>query len=236
MESRVFKIEEEHRPKAALTISTDACLGGPGKVHFFSLGSYTDISPERYDCPALYIGAGGQAVFVQGGGGEQDGRKYATGCARGNEPFCPACLEKGGILFVPGGMLCGMKARETGFVYTEILMEKETKMNEILKPAEVFCLKDLIDYEKGSIANMDLASGSSAKLMILSFDEGCALAEHRAPGDALLFALEGKAVIGYEGRDYAIREGENFRFEKNGLHSVKADGRFKMALLLMLEG
>lgn len=96
MESRVFKIEEEHRPKAALTISTDACLGGPGKVHFFSLGSYTDISPERYDCPALYIGAGGQADFVLGGGREQDVRKKATGCARGNEPFCPACLEKGG--------------------------------------------------------------------------------------------------------------------------------------------
>ncbi len=218
MESRVFRIEEERRPKAGLTISADARLGGMGKVHFFSLGPNTDISPERYDCPTLYMGAGGQGDFVLG-----------------EETSCPARLEKGGILFVPGGMLCGMKARETGFVYTEILMEKETKMNEILKPAEVFCLKDLIDYEKGSIANMDLASGSGAKLMILSFDEGCALAEHRAPGNALLFALEGKAVIGYEGRDYAIREGENFRFEKDGLHSVKADGRFKMALLLMTE-
>ena len=82
MESRVFKIEEEHRPKASLTISTDACLGGIGKVHFFSLGPYTDISPERYDCPALYIGAGGQADFVLGGGREQDVRKKATGCAR----------------------------------------------------------------------------------------------------------------------------------------------------------
>ena len=227
MEYGVFKIEEEHRPKAALTISTDACLGGAGKVHFFSLGPHTDISPERYDSPAIYIGAGGQADFVLGDGREQE--------VRGEDSFSPVRLEKSGVLFVPGGILCGMKARETGFVYTEILLEKETKMNEILKPAEVFCLKDMIDYEKGSISNMDLASGSGAKLMILSFDEGCALSEHRAPGDALLFALEGRAVIGYEGKDYAIREGENFRFEKNGLHSVRADGRFKMALLLMLE-
>lgn len=227
MEYGVFKIEEEHRPKAALTISTDACLGGAGKVHFFSLGPHTDISPERYDSPAIYIGAGRQADFVLGDGREQE--------VRGEDSFSPVRLEKSGVLFVPGGILCGMKARETGFVYTEILLEKETKMNEILKPAEVFCLKDMIDYEKGSISNMDLASGSGAKLMILSFDEGCALSEHRAPGDALLFALEGKAVVGYEGKDYAIREGENFRFEKNGLHSVRADGRFKMALLLMLE-
>ncbi len=50
MEHRVFKIEEEHRPKAALTISTDACLGGAERGHFFLLGPHTDISPERDDC------------------------------------------------------------------------------------------------------------------------------------------------------------------------------------------
>lgn len=49
------------------------------------------------------------------------------------------------------------------------------------------------------------------------------------------FALEGKATIGYEGKDYELKEGECFRFEKNGLHSVTANGKFKMALLLVLE-
>lgn len=224
MVSRVFKIAEERKPKAGMTISTDARLGAKGRVRFFSLGPHTDISPERYDCPAIYIGAGGRAES----GRDMDCEYESAGLRS------PVKLEEGRILFIPGGMLCGMRALIDGFVYTEILMEKETIMNEILKPAEVFRLKDLINYEKGSIANMDLATNKGMKLMILSFDEGCGLSEHRAPGDALLFALEGKAVIGYEGRDYAIQEGENFRFEKNGLHSVKADGRFKMALLLML--
>ena len=50
-----------------------------------------------------------------------------------------------------------------------------------------------------------------------------------------VFALEGKATIGYEGKDYELSEGECFRFEKNGLHSVTANGKFKMALLLVLE-
>ena len=48
-------------------------------------------------------------------------------------------------------------------------------------------------------------------------------------------AREGKATIGYEGKDYVINAGENFRFEKNGLHSVTADEKFKMALLLVIE-
>lgn len=73
------------------------------------------------------------------------------------------------------------------------------------------------------------------KYVLMSFDEGTGLTPHRAPGNAIVFALEGKAVIGYEGKDYTISEGECFRFEKNGLHSVTADGKFKMALLLVLE-
>ena len=43
------------------------------------------------------------------------------------------------------------------------------------------------------------------------------------------------ATIGYEGTDYELKAGECFRFEKNGLHSVTANGKFKMALLLVLE-
>ena len=33
------------------------------------------------------------------------------------------------------------------------------------------------------------------------------------------------AVIGYEGKEYPISAGEQFRFAKGGLHSVKADGK-----------
>ena len=78
-------------------------------------------------------------------------------------------------------------------------------------------------------------SNPKLKFVVMSFDEGTGLSEHSAPGEALVFALDGKAIIGYEGKEYPIRAGENFRFEKNGLHYVKADGKFKMALLLVLE-
>jgi hypothetical protein len=108
-------------------------------------------------------------------------------------------------------------------------------MNSAVKAGEVMKLKDLISYEEGSIANLDIASNSSMKFVLMSFDEGTGLQPHCAPGNAIIFALEGKAVIGYEGKDYPIEAGENFRFEKNGLHSVTADGKFKMALLLVLE-
>ena len=214
MEKQVFTIAGEHQPKAGMTISSTAHMGD--QVHHFTLGPGTDISPETYDCPILYIGAGGRGEFLVG------------------EEKRPMGPDE--ILLVAPGTLCGVQGTsEEGFIYTEILLKKETAMNEILKSAEIFSLKDMIDYEKDSIANMDLVSDGNVKFMILSFDEGCALSEHRAPGNALLFALEGKAVIGYEGKQYPIKAGENFRFDKNGLHSVTADGRFKMALLLVKE-
>ena len=108
-------------------------------------------------------------------------------------------------------------------------------MNPVLKDKEVFELKDLIPYQDGKIVNLDLLSSPKMKFVVMSFDEGTGLSEHSAPGEALVFALDGKAIIGYEGKEYPLRAGENFRFQKNGLHYVKADGRFKMALLLVLE-
>ena len=104
-----------------------------------------------------------------------------------------------------------------------------------VKTNEVFALKNLISYEEGSIANMDVVSTPDMKYVLMAFDEGTGLTPHRAPGNAIVFALEGKATIGYEGKDNELSEGECFRFEKNGLHSVTANGKFKMALLLVLE-
>lgn len=108
-------------------------------------------------------------------------------------------------------------------------------MKEILKDKALFTMKDLVPYQEGKIINMDLISEEKLKFVIMSFTEDTGLSEHAAPGEALIFALDGEGIIGYEGKEYTIHEGENFKFEKNGAHYVKATGNFKMALLLTLE-
>lgn len=105
-------------------------------------------------------------------------------------------------------------------------------MNEILRSGEVFALKDLVPYQDGKIVNMDLVHNEHGKLALMSFSAGTELPEHAAPGDALIFALDGEGIIGYEGKEYRIHAGENFRFDKGGRHFVKASSNFKMALLL----
>ena len=45
----------------------------------------------------------------------------------------------------------------------------------------------------------------------MAFDAGTGLSEHAAPGEALIFALDGHGIIGYEGKEYPIQAGENFK-------------------------
>lgn len=212
-----FSIEELRPTRNGMTISRDSKLGNSTKVTYFSMGKDTSISQESYDRMTMYIGASGWGEFIIG-----------------EEPKTIK-LQPDELLIVPAGTLCGMQT-SSGIVYTEIICTgKDINMNANVKTNEVFALKNLISYEEGSIANMDVVSTPDMKYVLMAFDEGTGLTPHRAPGNAIVFALEGKATIGYEGKDYELSEGECFRFEKNGLHSVTANGKFKMALLLVLE-
>lgn len=85
------------------------------------------------------------------------------------------------------------------------------------------------------IVNMDVVYNDKMKFVIMAFDAGTELPEHAAPGEALIFVLDGEGVIGYEGKEHPIKASENFHFAKAGIHSVKTAKRFKMALLLTLE-
>lgn len=214
--SKILNIEKIRPIRDNMTISRNARLGSKDNVTFFSMGKDTSISQESYDTTTIYIGAVGRADFLLG----EDASKHS--------------VSDGDMLIVPPKTLCGV-ATGTGCVYTEIIIKKENTMNNIIKSGEVMKLKDLISYEEGSITNLDIVSNDTMKFVLMAFDEGTGLTPHRAPGNAIVFALEGKATIGYEGKDYTINAGENFRFDKNGLHSVTADGKFKMGLLLVLE-
>ena len=180
----------------------------------------TSITPESYDCTTLYLGAEGSGCFVLGA----------------EARYVP--LAPGELLVLPSKTLCGPLADRdgAGMIYTEIILKKEQfTMNNIIKAGQPTALKDLISYEEGSIANLDIVHADNMKFVLMAFDEGTGLTPHRAPGNAILTALEGKAIIGYEGRDYELNAGESFRFDKNGLHSVTPQGKFKMSLLLVIE-
>lgn len=210
----VFSIAEDNRPVAGCTISK-AVQNGTNAISYFSLAAGTDISAEIYPSYKMILLAKGDLI-VYG----RDGYEKRLGVGEG--------------IFTPADQPVGMRT-DQGAVYTEISILKEDIMNSAIKAGEVFKLAELVPYQEGKIINMDVVHNDRMKFVVMAFDRGTGLSEHAAPGEAIIFALDGEAVIGYEGKDHRIRAGENFHFAKGGLHSVKANERFKMGLLLTLE-
>ena len=210
----VFSIAKDNKPVTGCTISKEVYNGG-NYISYFSLAKNTDISAEIYPYHKLIIVADGN-MEVYGIDGYR--RKLTEG---------DAVLT---LMDIP----IGMRTSE-GTVYTEISIRRDDTMNDAIKAGEVFKLSKLVPYADGKIVNMDIVHNDKMKFVVMAFDEGTGLSEHAAPGEALIFALDGEGVISYEGKDHPIKAGENFHFAKEGLHSVKATKRFKMAMLLTLE-
>lgn len=207
-----FSIADQNLPAPGCTISGQILPG----VVCFSLAQGTDISAESYPAAVLQYNLTGQTRLFD------PDRKTEIAASAGD------------LVIKPAGRNIGTIA-EKDSVYLEITPGKEVSMNQTVKAGEIFQLKDLVPYQDGKIVNMDIASNGHMKFVVMAFDEGTGLSEHAAPGEAIVFALDGKGIIGYEGKDYPIMAGQQFHFAKDGLHSVKADGRFKMALLLVLD-
>ena len=140
-------------------------------------------------------------------------------------------LPAGSCYFSEEEECLGKKAEE-GFIYLEWLLEKETKMNEILTKGKAFALKDALPYQEGKIVNLTLMENGSSQLAVIAMSKGTELTPHKAPGEALLLILDGEGIITYEGVENPVKAGDSFAFAKNGLHAVKAITNFKFALLL----
>ncbi len=210
----VFSIAMDNAPVAGCTISKEVS-GGGNCIIYFSLARNTDISAEIYPYHKLLTVADG-SLEVYGSDGYQKQ------------------LAAGESVLTPTDTPVGMRTAE-GAVYAEISIRRNDTMNEAIKAGEIFKLAELVPYVESKIVNMDVVHNDKMKFVVMAFDEGCGLSEHAAPGEALIFALDGEGVIGYEGKEHPIKAGENFHFAKAGLHSVKATRRFKMALLVTLE-
>lgn len=210
----VFSIAADNAPFPGCTISKEV-YNGDNYITYYSLAKDTDISAEIYPYYKFLIVASG-SIEVYGNN------------IKATSVHTDECI------ITPVDTTVGIRTNE-GAVYTEISIRRNDSMNEAVKAGEVFKLADLVPYQDGKIVNMDVVSNDTMKFVLMAFDKGTGLPEHAAPGEAIIFALDGDGIIGYEGKEYKIHAGENFHFAKGGAHYVKAvDGKFKMALLLTL--
>jgi quercetin dioxygenase-like cupin family protein len=94
-------------------------------------------------------------------------------------------------------------------------------------------LKQLIEYSKDSVVSKTIVDKEAGTITLFSFDKGQALSEHSAPYDAVVEAIEGKALITIGGIQNEVAEGQIIIMPSNIPHSVRAEERFKMVLIMI---
>ena len=120
-------------------------------------------------------------------------------------------------------------------IFLEIAINLEEKEMKNIDKGKKIKLVDHLDYVDGGIANIDLVSKDEFKVLLMAFDAGEGLKPHKAPGDALVLALEGKAKLLVGDKEIEIESGEQIVFPANVVHNVTAITRFKMLLILSID-
>ena len=179
-------------------------------ILLMSLDQDTSISPEFYEEERIYFVLKGEINF-------------------NNEKLINNEL----ILFEKNKLFDIETNKKSIFLEIAINLEEEEMKN--IDKGKKIKLTNYLDYVDGGIANIDIVSKEGFRLVLMAFDAGEGLKPHKAPGDALVLALEGKANLLVGDKEVEIESGEQIVFPANVIHNVTAITRFKMLLILSVD-
>ncbi len=114
------------------------------------------------------------------------------------------------------------------------MTEKPDKKREDLK-GKVLSLKDLVNYQEGTVASRMIINRKAGSITLFSFDENEGLSEHTAPYDATVTILEGECEVWIAGETLQMKAGDTIIFPANAPHALSAITRFKMTLTMIRE-
>ncbi len=112
--------------------------------------------------------------------------------------------------------------------------ERADKKREELR-GKVLSLKDLVDYQEGTVASRMIINRKAGSITLFSFDENEGLSEHTAPYDATVTILEGACEVWIAGQTLQMKAGDTIIFPANAPHALSAVTRFKMTLTMIRE-
>ncbi len=94
-------------------------------------------------------------------------------------------------------------------------------------------LLELLVYQAGAVVSRTLVDKPTGTVTLFAFDQGEGLSEHTAPFDALVYLLDGNALITISGEEHAVGAGEMIIMPAQQPHALRAVTRFKMLLVMI---
>ncbi|AOY74509.1 cupin domain-containing protein [Clostridium formicaceticum] len=111
-------------------------------------------------------------------------------------------------------------------------MEKE-KFIKNIPFAEVLKMEELTTYQEGKVISRTLAQREGLSITLFAFDQGEGISTHSAPGDAMVYILDGSVEITIGENKLILSEGETTVMPANIPHGLKAIEKFKMLLIVV---
>ncbi len=112
-------------------------------------------------------------------------------------------------------------------------MNSDKKRNADKLKGQAIQLKNLIDYQEGSVVSREIISKKTGTVTLFAFDKDQGLSEHTAPFDALVFCLDGEVEVTISGSPIRLKEGEMVIMPADQPHALKALKKFKMLLVMI---
>ena len=109
-------------------------------------------------------------------------------------------------------------------------------MKELIKNipmSEAVSLAGLVEVAPGKIVSRTFVQRPEMTITLFSFAAGEGVSTHSAPGDAMLYVLEGEAKVTIGGVPMTVKAGEVVVMPANIPHGVDAEQDFKMLLTVV---
>ena len=94
-------------------------------------------------------------------------------------------------------------------------------------------LATLVEYSDDSIVSKMILNKPVGTITLFAFDKGQRLSEHTVPYDAVVQIIEGTGLLTIGGKDVSVSIGRIIIMPGNVPHSVTADEKFKMLLIMI---
>lgn len=99
--------------------------------------------------------------------------------------------------------------------------------------AKAVKVKELTEYQENSVVSRTLIDKGKGTVTLFSFDAGQGLSEHTAPFDAMAVVTDGEALVTIDGQENLVKENEMIIMPADKPHSLKAEKKFKMMLVMI---
>lgn len=91
----------------------------------------------------------------------------------------------------------------------------------------------LVDYQPGRVVSLTFVQNEALSMTLFAFAQGEGVSTHSAPGDAMVYILDGRAEITIGGEKLVATAGQTVVMPADIPHGLEAVEDFKMLLILV---